>query len=110
MPVIFVSYDSENKKLRELDDLIDKFDYVYLEQDQRADNLYDIISDRITCDHSFYITDLNNDEYAAEKMANLFRLFSDVKTGNILIISHQSFFQAVGQEVAEWQPVSFQCF
>jgi len=109
MPVILLSCDTVNIKLHELFDM-DKFDYVYMEQSPEAEDIHDRLSDYVPSDHTLYCPDLNTHNFALEKMKSLFRRFDHVKTGNVLIISHKSFFQAVGLDVTEWQPLAFQSF
>jgi len=109
MPVILVSCDTENTKLHELFDM-DKFDYVYMENTEEAEDFLDALSCYVPHDHVYYLSDLKTDVFAVEKMKSLFRRFDHVKTGNVLIISHQSFFQSVGLDVTEWQPLAFQSF
>lgn len=109
MPVILVSCDTPNQNLHELFGM-DKFDYVYMEQSPEAEDILDLLSNHVPSDHALYCPDLNTHNFALEKMKSLFRRFDHVKTGNVLIISHQSFFQAVGLDVTEWQPLAFQSF
>jgi hypothetical protein len=109
MPVILVSCDTPNQNLHELFDM-DRFDYVYMEQSPEAEDFLDALSCYVPHDRVYYLSDLKTDVFALEKMKSAFRRFDHVKTGNVLIISHQSFFQAAGLDVTEWQPLAFQSF
>jgi hypothetical protein len=106
MPVVLLSWDSTNDNLEELFSVVDKFDLVYLELSEDANSLYNLVRDRIQCVHTFYISDLSSSDDASEKLKKIFNRFTDLKTGNVLIISHQDFFQKAGHAVAEWQPLS----
>jgi len=110
MPVALVSWDSQNKTLHELCSVVDKFDRVYVEANESANQLLNTISETVECASTMYITDLSSDDLASESFQRLFEKFSEIKTGNILIISHQSFFQSAGHTVNEWQPLSLQGF
>jgi hypothetical protein len=109
MPVILLSCDAPNQNIHELFEM-DRFDYVYMEQSPAAEDLHDLLSNHVPSDRAVYCPDLNTDNFGTEKMKSLFRRFDDVKSGNVLIISHQSFFQALGLDVAEWQPLAFKSF
>ena len=110
MPVALVSWDSVNKTIGELGDLVDKFDRVYLELNESANELLNKISETIYCEHSMYITELSNDSNASQSLQAIFKKFNDLKSGNVLIISHQSFFRSAGHIVSEWQPLSLESF
>lgn len=110
MPVALVSWDSVNNTIGELNGLVDKFDRVYLELNESANELLNKISETIYCEHAMYIAELSKDSNASQSLESIFKKFSHLKSGNVLIISHQSFFRSAGHIVSEWQPLSLESF
>lgn len=110
MPIILVSWDSPNITLPELYSVVDQFDRVYLELTESANELANQISEKVHCEYSTYISDLTSDKDPKETWTGLIDRIGEIKRGNILIVSRQSFFRAVGHDVSEWEPLSLQGF
>jgi hypothetical protein len=110
MPIILVSWDSPNTTLPELYTVVDQFDRVYLELTESANELVNQISEQVHCEYSTYISDLTSDKDPKETWSTLMERIGQIKRGNILVVSRQSFFKAVGHTVSEWEPLSLQGF
>jgi len=113
MPIVLVSVDSLNNRLPELVDLVDKFDIVYLANTQEATDLFDNISKKIQCDHTYFLEDLKPDledtgQEVQAKFNSVLNRFNSLKTGNVLIVSHHEFFNKVEADLIndEWETVS----
>jgi hypothetical protein len=106
MPVVLISWDSANKTQYEITSVVDKFDLCYIENRKEALALFNNISYDVKCEQTFIINDLGKDHDALNVIKTLYDRFTELKSGNVLIISHQSFFKTLNIDVEEWQPRS----
>lgn len=113
MPIVLVSANSQNNKLNELVELVDKFDAVFLANTIECVDLVDQISEKIQCDHTFFLEELkpylnDSNEDVRTKFNTIVNRFSSMKSGNILIVSYHDFFNKIKPDLVneEWGVMS----
>lgn len=90
MPIVYISIDAPNKKLFELYELIDYFDYVYELNDSNVHDFTNNLSLGIRMSRRF-IVNHNVKEYNDI----ILTLSSLMKSGNVLIIANKNYFDLV---------------
>jgi len=110
MPIVLISHDSPNTTLPELYSVVPHFDRVYLELTESANELLNQIGENVVYDYSTYISEFTSTQDPKQTWSKLLDKISEIKRGNILVISRQDFFKAAGYDVTEWEPLSLQGF
>jgi hypothetical protein len=112
MPIVLISADGENRKLQDLNDIVDKFDYVFQSSSLKATEIVDSIAEFILCDHIFIEQSLDpvesDSNLKAETKLNTLLNKINIKTGNVLIVSHHDFFMKTSLKYVknEWETIN----
>jgi len=90
MPIVYISIDAPNKKLFELYELVDYFDYVYELDDSDVHDFTNNLGLGIRMNRRFIVNN-NLQEYNDI----LLTINSLMKSGNVLIVGNKNYFDLI---------------